>query len=97
MNRVKLEINVDVNQLAEVCCSEIDKHMKAQGGKMVEFNKGGRYTYEIWEFTGHDYIVMKKPAMGGNMDGFRAEPVESEDEAQSLMDKWILEEFGAKK
>lgn len=66
-------------------------------GKLVDFQKVGCYSYELYRMPDDKYVVVKEPQMGGNFDEFKIEMRETEKEAEALFDEWADAEMGVKK
>lgn len=73
------------------------KSMTEKHGKLVDFQKVGCYSYELYRMLDNKFVVVKEPQMGGNFDEFKIEMRETEKEAEALFDQWADEEMGAKK
>lgn len=73
------------------------KSMTEKHGKLVDFQKVGCYSYELYRMPDDKYVVVKEPQMGGNFDEFKIEMCETEKEAEALFDQWADEEMGVKK
>lgn len=73
------------------------KSMTEKHGKLVDFQKVGCYSYELYCMPDNKFIVVKEPQMGGNFDEFIIELCETEKEAEALFDQWADEEMGVKK
>lgn len=73
------------------------KSMTEKHGKLVDFQKVGRYSYELYRMPDNKYVVVKEPQMGGNFDEFKIELCETEKEAEALFDQWADAEMGVKK
>jgi len=81
----------------KIIMAAILKSMTAQYGKLVDFQKVGCYTYELYRMPDNKYVVVKEPQMGGNFDEFKIEMRETEKEAEALFDEWADAEMGGKK
>lgn len=73
------------------------KVMTEKHGKLVDFQKVGCYSYELYRMPDNKYVVVKEPQMGGNFDEFKIEVCETEKEAEALFDQWADAEMGVKK
>ena len=73
------------------------KSMTEKHGKLVDFQKVGCYSYELYRMPDNKYAVVKEPQMGGNFDEFKIELCETEKEAEALFDQWADAEMGVKK
>lgn len=73
------------------------KSMTEQHGKLVDFQKVGCYSYELYRMPDNKYVVVKEPQMGGSTDEFKIEMCETEKEAEALFDQWADAEMGVKK
>lgn len=73
------------------------KSMTEKHGKLVDFQKVGCYSYELYRMPDNKYVVVKEPQMGGNFDEFKIEMRETEKEAEALFDEWADAEMGVKK
>ena len=73
------------------------KSITEKHGKLVDFQKVGCYSYELYRMPDDKYVVVKEPQMGGNFDEFKIEMRETEKEAEALFDQWADEEMGVKK
>lgn len=73
------------------------KSMTEKHGKLVDFQKVGCYSYELYHMPDDKYVVVKEPQMGGNFDEFKIEMRETEKEAEALFDQWADAEMGVKK
>lgn len=78
--------------VAAMMKSIIEKH-----GKLVDFQKVGCCSYELYCMPDNKYVVVKEPQMGGNFDEFKIEMCETEKEAEALFDQWADAEMGVKK
>lgn len=78
--------------MAAALKSITDKH-----GKLVDFQKVGCYSYELYHMPDNKYVVVKEPQMGGSIDEFKIEMRETEKEAEALFDQWADAEMGVKK
>ena len=73
------------------------KVMAEKHGKLIDFQKVGCYSYELYRMPDNEYVVVKEPQMGGNIDEFKIEMCETEKEAEALFDQWADAEMGVKK
>ena len=73
------------------------KSMTEKHGKLVDFQKVGCYSYELYRMPDNKYAVVKEPQMGGNFYEFEIELCETEKEAEALFDQWADAEMGVKK
>lgn len=73
------------------------KSITEKHGKLVDFQKVGRYSYELYHMPDNKFVVVKEPQMGGNFDEFKIEMRETEKEAEALFDQWADAEMGVKK
>ena len=73
------------------------KSITEKHGKLVDFQKVGCYSYELYHMPDDKYVVVKEPQMGGNFDEFKIEMRETEKEAEALFDQWADAEMGVKK
>ena len=73
------------------------KAMTEKHGKLVDFQKVGCYSYELYRMPDNKCVVVKEPQMGGNFDEFKIELCETEKEAEALFDQWADAEMGVKK
>ena len=73
------------------------KSMTEKHGKLVDFQKVGCYSYELYRMPDNKFVVVKEPQMGGNFDEFKIEMCETEKEAEALFDQWADAEMGVKK
>ena len=73
------------------------KSMTEKHGKLVDFQKVGRYSYELYCTSDNKYVVVKDPQMGGSIDESKIELCETEKEAEALFDRWADAEMGVKK
>ena len=73
------------------------KVMTEKHGKLVDFQKVGCYSYELYRMPDDKYVVVKEPQMGGDFDEFKIEMRETEKEAEALFDQWADAEMGVKK
>ena len=71
------------------------KSMTEKHGELVDFQKVGCYSYELYRMPDNKFVVVKEPQMGGNFDEFKIEMRETEKEA--LFDQWADEKMGVKK
>lgn len=78
--------------VAAMLKSTTEKH-----GKLVDFQKVGRYSYELYRMPDNKYVVVKDLQMGGSIDEFKIELCETEKEAEALFDQWADAEMGVKK
>ena len=81
----------------KIIMAAILKSMTEQHGKLVDFQKVGCYSYELYRMPYNKYVVVKEPQMGGNFDEFKIELCETEKEAEALFDQWADAEMGVKK
>ena len=88
-------IMVIINQ--KIVVAAMLKSMTEKHGKLVDFQKVGRYSYELYRMPDNKYVVVKEPQMGGNFDEFKIELCETEKEAEALFDQWADAEMGVKK
>ena len=73
------------------------KVMTEKHGKLVDFQKVGCYSYELYRMPDNKCVVVKEPQMGGDFDEFKIEMRETEKEAEALFDQWADAEMGVKK
>lgn len=73
------------------------KSITKKHGKLVDFQKVGRYSYGLYHMPDNKYVVVKEPQMGGNFDEFKIEMRETEKEAEALFDEWADAEMGVKR
>ena len=73
------------------------KVMTEKHGKLVDFQKVGCYSYELYRMPDNKCVVVKEPQMGGNFDEFKIKMRETEKEAEALFDEWADAEMGVKK
>lgn len=73
------------------------KSMAEKHGKLMDFQKVGCYSYELYRMPDDRFIVVKEPQMGGSIDEFKIEMRETEKEAEALFDQWADAEMGVKK
>ena len=73
------------------------KSMTEKHGELVDFQKVGCYSYELYRMPDNKYVVVKEPQMGSNFDEFKIEMRETEKEAEALFDQWADEEMGVNK
>ena len=73
------------------------KSMTEKHGKLVDFQKVGCYSYELYHMPDNKYVVVKESQMGGSIDEFKIEMRETEKEAEALFDQWADAEMGVKK
>lgn len=73
------------------------KSMTEKHGELVDFQKVGCYSYELYRMPDNKFVVVKEPQMGGNFDEFKIEMRETEKEAEALFDQWVDEKIGVKK
>ncbi len=73
------------------------KSITEKHGKLVDFQKVGCYSYELYRMPDNKFVVVKEPQMGGNFDEFKIEMCETEKEAEALFDQWADAEMGVKK
>ena len=73
------------------------KSMTEKHGKLVDFQKVGRYSYELYRMPDNKFVVVKDLQMGGDIDEFKIEICETEKEAEALFDQWADAEMGVKK
>ena len=73
------------------------KSMTEKHGKLVDFQKVGRYSYELYRMPDNKYVAVKDLQMGGSIDEFKIEMRETEKEAEALFDQWADEKMGVKK
>ena len=73
------------------------KSMTEKHGKLVDFQKVGCYSYELYRMPDDRYAVVKEPQMGGSIDEFKIEMRETEKEAEAIFDEWADAEMGVKK
>ena len=78
--------------VAAMLKSTTEKH-----GKLVDFQKVGRYSYELYRMPDNKYVVVEDLQMGGSIDEFKIELCETEKEAEALFDQWADAEMGVKK
>lgn len=81
----------------EIMMAAMLKSMTEKHGKLVDFQKVGCYSYELYRMPDDKYVVVKEPQMGGNFDEFKIEMRETEKEAEALFDQWADAEMGVKK
>ena len=73
------------------------KVMTEKHGKLVDFQKVGCYSYELYRMPDNKFVVVKEPQMGGDFNEFKIEMRETEKEAEALLDQWADAEMGVKK
>ena len=73
------------------------KSMTEKHGKLVDFQKVGRYSYELYRMPDNKFVVVKDLQMGGSIDEFKIELCETEKEAEALFDQWADAEMGVQK
>ena len=73
------------------------KSITEKHGELVDFQKVGCYSYELYRMPDNKFVVVKEPQMGGNFDEFKIEMRETEKEAEALFDQWADAEMGVKK
>lgn len=73
------------------------KSMTEKHGKLVDFQKVGRYSYELYHMPDNKFVVVKDLQMGGSIDEFKIELCETEKEAEALFDQWADAEMGVQK
>ena len=73
------------------------KSMTEKHGELVDFQKVGCYSYELYRMPDNKFVAVKEPQMGGNFDEFKIEMRETEKEAEALFDQWADEKMGVKK
>ena len=73
------------------------KSMTEKHGKLTDFQKIGRYSYELYRMPDNKFVVVKEPQMGGNFNEFKIKMRETEKEAEALFDQWADAEMGVKK
>ena len=81
----------------KIIMAAILKSMTEQHGKLVDFQKVGCYSYELYRMPDNKYVVVKDLQMGGSIDEFKIEMRETEKEAEALFDQWADAEMGVKK
>jgi len=81
----------------KIIMAAVLKSLTEQHGKLVDFQKVGCYSYELYRMPDNKYVVVKEPQMGGNFDEFKIEMRETEKEAEALFDEWADAEMGVKK
>ena len=80
-----------------IMMSAMLKAITEKHGKLVDFQKVGCYSYELYHMPDNKFVVVKEPQMGGNFDEFKIEMRETEKEAEALFDQWADEKIGVKK
>ena len=73
------------------------KAITEKHGELVDFQKVGCYSYELYRMPDNKFVAVKEPQMGGNFDEFKIEMRETEKEAEVLFDQWADAEMGVKK
>ncbi len=73
------------------------KSITEKHGKLVDSQKVGCYSYELYHMPDNKFVVVKEPQMGGDFDEFKIEMRETEKEAEALFDQWADAEMGVKK
>lgn len=81
----------------KIMMSAMLKAITEKHGELVDFQKVGRYSYELYRMPDNKFVVVKEPQMGGNFDEFKIEMRETEKEAEALFDQWAAEKMGVKK
>ena len=81
----------------KIMMSAMLKAITEKHGKLVDFQKVGCYSYELYHMPDNKFVVVKEPQMGGNFDEFKIEMRETEKEAKALFDQWADAETGVKK
>ena len=73
------------------------KSITEKHGRLVDFQKVGCYSYELYRMPDNKFVVVKDLQMGGNIDEFKIEMCETEKEAEALFDQWADAEMGIKR
>lgn len=81
----------------KIMMSAMLKAITEKHGKLVDFQKVGCYSYELYHMPDNKFVVVKEPQMGGNFNEFKIEMRETEKEAEALFDQWADAEMGVKK
>ena len=81
----------------KIMMSAMLKAITEKHGELVDFQKVGCYSYELYRMPDNKFVVVKEPQMGGNFDEFKIEMRETEKEAEALFDQWADAEMGVKK
>ena len=81
----------------KIMMSAMLKAITEKHGELVDFQKVGCYSYELYRIPDNKFVVVKEPQMGGNFDEFKIEMRETEKDAEALFDQWADAEMGVKK
>ena len=82
---------------SEIMVAAMLKSITEKHGKLVDFQKVGCYSYELYCMPDNKHVVVKDLQMGGSIDEFKIELCETEKEAEALFDQWTDAEMGVKK
>lgn len=85
------------NDLAVIISNAVKMTMVTTQGRIIDFMKGGVYTYQVYDMQDGTFMTVKESVLGGNPTKMRFETSMTQREAEDLMDKWYDEEMGATK